>query len=612
MRTLSAVLAVGFLLTYGKAQLQIVPTTTLADETANNTSAASAYSLTSNGNAHPGNVSKQAVQDLLYPGATTPVYAQLQGWFGGTNHMNVGYVSNDPAQMHRQVKDAISRGLSGFILDWYGPTVDSRTDNTAALLRSEDELHPGFTFAVQEDVGALWNCYNRVGCDVTGQLISDLNYAYYRYEVSPAYLRHNGRPVVPLFDVNTIPDINWSQVRASVVGEPVLIDRYRTDYNPFLQWFYDGAFSWPVVDAGNPYDWGQAYLWYFYTTGKSSGKYTLGAAYKGFNDTLAAWTLNRVVSQQCGAVWVNTLKQTGNSYSSGLQLEALQIDTWNDYEEGTEVEAGVENCLGVNASISGTALAFSPVGGGSEASTVDHYTIFVSADGQNLMRLTDLGVGARSLDLGSYALAPGTYYLYVKMQSRPGILNKMSGAVTYVVVVPNVVTITSPLTDSSTHSPVHVTASATATNSPVKAMQVYLDGAKVFELLDSSTIDTYLAAAEGWHQIAVQAYDANYNYFNSNTSVDVLAAVNRVTIASPANNSSSGSPVHVVASATAINLPIRVMQIYEDGTKVYEVQNANSIDAYVSASTGRAHQIVVQAYDANYQYFNAAVNVTVH
>src|SRR4029077_11852247 len=98
----------------------VVPTTTLAAQTANNTSAANSFLKQSNGNAGAGNVSKVDVHSLLYPGATTKIYAHMMVWFGGSNHMNVGYNSADAGQVHSQITDMISRGIDGVIIDWYG------------------------------------------------------------------------------------------------------------------------------------------------------------------------------------------------------------------------------------------------------------------------------------------------------------------------------------------------------------------------------------------------------------------------------------------------------------------------------------------------------------
>lgn len=83
----------------------ITPTTTLAAETGNKTSAASSFQAQSNGNAAPGNVSKVATTSLLYNGSSTTVYAHFMPWFGVSYHMNVGYNSADHVQVKAQVTD---------------------------------------------------------------------------------------------------------------------------------------------------------------------------------------------------------------------------------------------------------------------------------------------------------------------------------------------------------------------------------------------------------------------------------------------------------------------------------------------------------------------------
>jgi len=103
----------------------VVPTTTLAAQTANNTSAANGFVNQKNGNLGANNVSKVDVRTLLYSGATTTVFAHLMLWFGDGGHMNVGYSSTDPAQVQRQITDMISRGIDGVVIDWYGRNTSS-------------------------------------------------------------------------------------------------------------------------------------------------------------------------------------------------------------------------------------------------------------------------------------------------------------------------------------------------------------------------------------------------------------------------------------------------------------------------------------------------------
>src|SRR5689334_10213086 len=100
--------------------LVIKPTTTLAQQTSNNTSAADTFKSQTNGNSGVGNVSKVDIHSLLYSGNHTKVYAHLMGWFGTASHMNVGYDSTTRTQAVRQVQDMMSRGIDGVIIDWYG------------------------------------------------------------------------------------------------------------------------------------------------------------------------------------------------------------------------------------------------------------------------------------------------------------------------------------------------------------------------------------------------------------------------------------------------------------------------------------------------------------
>jgi hypothetical protein len=104
----------------------------------------------------------------------------------------------------------------------------------------------------------------------------------------------------------------------------------------------------------------------------------------------------------------------------------LQIATWNDYEEGTEVETGIDNCVAITAALSGQTLSWAISG---QENTLDHYMVYVSSDGQNLMPLMDVPTGSYSINLSGYAFQPGNYTLYVQAVAKPGLLNHMSGAV---------------------------------------------------------------------------------------------------------------------------------------------------------------------------------------
>jgi hypothetical protein len=398
----------------------VVPTTTLAAQTANNTSAATSFPRQGNGNEAPGNISKVDVHSLLYPGATTKVYAHLMLWFGGSNHMNVGYSSADPAQVHRQITDMITRGIDGVIVDWYGP--NNSVDQATKLVMTEAEKHPGFTFAIMVDQGAIkWN--SCPGCSPEAALINQLQYIEQTFFPSPAYLRSQGRPVVTNFNVDLSYAIDWNQLSAASSTQPVFWFQNNSGFTHPLS---AGSYSWVMPTTK---DYGIAYLTSFYHAGLAQpNAETIGATYKGFNDSLASWGSNRIMGQQCGQTWLRTFTEINSLYNSGRQLPSLQLVTWNDYEEGTEIETGINNCLTLTASVSSNALRWNIQG---SESTIDHYVVYVSTDGKNLRDLADAVLGSGSLNLCSYSIPNGSYTGYVQAVGKPSMLNHMSGGVKF-------------------------------------------------------------------------------------------------------------------------------------------------------------------------------------
>jgi hypothetical protein len=398
----------------------VVPTTTLAAQTSNNTSAAATFSSQTNGNRGASNVSKVDVHSLLYSGATTKVYAHLLLWFGGSNHMNVGYSSTDAAQIKSQITDMISRGINGVIIDWYGP--NNSIDQATQLVMAEAESHPGFTFALMVDQGAIeWDSCS--GCTPQQALVNQLQYIEQTYFPSPAYMTQQGQPVITNFNIDLSYSIDWNAANAALSTHALFLFQNNSGFSHVLS---GGSYSWVIPTTT---DYGMSYLSSFYDTGMTfPSEQTVAASYKGFNDTLASWGSGRIMGQQCGQTWLQTFSEINGVYSSGKPLPDLQLVTWNDYEEGTEIESGIDNCLTLSASVAGNALQWTVSG---DESTVDHYTAYISSDGQNLMPLTDVTTGLHSLNLCGFPIPSGNYTLFVQAVGKAGLVNQITGAVSY-------------------------------------------------------------------------------------------------------------------------------------------------------------------------------------
>ncbi len=264
--------------------------------------------------------------------------------------------------------------------------------------------------------------------------------------------------------------------------------------------------------------------------------------YKGFNDTLASWSGNRVMSQQCGQTWLQTFGKANAMYNSSNQLGAIQLVTWDDYEEGTEIESGIDNCLSVSGSMANTTLRWAVNG---DESTVDHYTVFISLDGQNLMSIGDFGVGTRQVDLRSYTPAVGsTYTLYVKAVGKPSVRNQMSGPVTFSYSAGVHMT---PSDGMTVATPVAVNAYAASAN-PISAMVAYVDYNEVYRTY-SGSLSTNVPLPAGNHLLVVNAWDSTGALMQSKANITVAAMPPTAVLSLSSSN--AAAPATITASTSA-------------------------------------------------------------
>ncbi len=555
--------------------------TTLKAETGNNTSTANSFPGQTNGNAAAGNVSKVPIASLLYSGATTKVYGHLLGWFGKPNHISVGYQSNTAAQVHAQVQDMISRGMAGAVIDWYG-AADPFIDGTAMLLKNEAEGHSGFKFAITEDKGALGQAAASNGCDVTDQLISDLNYIASQYESSPAYMKVNGRPVVFMFGVDAYY-IDWNRARSSIPGNPLLILR---GGNGLTSASSDGGFSWVNIQSSTPFNPELNLQDSFFQTAKNDPqRLAVGAAFKGFNDTLASWGTDRVIDQDCGQTWIRSFNELGKFYSSGNQLPILQIPTWNDYEEGTAIETGIDNCVFLAPSQSGSTISWIVNG---QENTIDHYTVFISTDGKNLSPLIDIPAGTHSVDLSKLQVSANTTYsVFVKAIGLPSIQNKMSPPIGY---RSGDQPPTASLNVSQANGLTYNASTSGSSGTVAKSVIDFGDGTVV---TGGSASHTY--GAVGTYLVTATVSDSAGGSSVDVQQISVKPSAGGVHISSPNNSATVNWPTPIVASASSGS--VSAMRVLIDG-KVAYAAHGDTINTALKVFTG-THQIQVQALDAS-------------
>jgi hypothetical protein len=272
-------------------------------------------------------------------GDAPEVIALYEAWFGHPKHISVGYSSHDPAEIKSQIQHAKSMGISAFVVDWYGDR-EPFIDQSYAMIQSaaqKQKFHVAMMYdETDEDEGA------------TDEAIADFRMFHDTY-LSPsaqgreAYLTYEGRPVIFIFPKGGHTD--WRKVRASV-GDwnpaPLLIEENLPGPDAGA---FDGFYAW-VSPSSNSANWGEQYLADFYQTmqSKYSDKIIVGGALAQFDDSRAAWGLNRHISARCGQTFTDTLNFWHKDFPADDPPPFLMIETWNDYEEGTAIERGVPTC----------------------------------------------------------------------------------------------------------------------------------------------------------------------------------------------------------------------------------------------------------------------------
>jgi hypothetical protein len=174
----------------------------------------------------------------------------------------------------------------------------------------------------------------------------------------------------------------------------------------------------------------------------------VGAAWKGFDNTYASWreftsgntNVASIIPARCGQTWLDTFARANAAFSTTKQLPFLQVATWNDYDEGHEIETGIENCWSVSASMQpgssvvnwNLVVANVQTNAAANASinTVDHIEIW-TIDSSNNQKSVSVPASATSFDLAGLSLASGTYQVIVYEVSKPSIRNQASAVLSY-------------------------------------------------------------------------------------------------------------------------------------------------------------------------------------
>jgi len=262
------------------------------------------------------------------------------------------YDSADPAVIEYQIASAWAAGIDGFVVDWYGP--QDKDDIDTAFARTLDIVAQWQrTYGLSFFVGLNYEgkvLLEADPADREAMLTAHLTDVLNGYARQSAFLTYRGLPVIFYFEA-------WQNGRAGLLRAQQLA-RVRDNLPPHYLLYMgaegefmdvtNGFFSWVSGANDDPLDWGADYVNWVYPemdrrTQSHNLALTVGSVWPGFDDSkVDGWGTGtpRMIDRQGGAVYDSTwdLALSAQANEAPDQPTWVQIVTWNDWNEGTQIE----------------------------------------------------------------------------------------------------------------------------------------------------------------------------------------------------------------------------------------------------------------------------------
>jgi hypothetical protein len=466
----------------------------------------------------PGHVSKMDVHGLIPSRPDLRWFAHATPWFGTSSHINIGLTNNTTSYVAAMINDMKNRGFNGVVIDWYGST--DGTDGVTQKIKSYLSSLAGNTFRyiVMVDKGVK-------GGTGTNNLQAQIQYCQSQYFNDPNYEHEpltNGLPILMFFGVRSaVGATAMAAMKAYTGGNMVWVEQ-GTGY--LSESWEDECFEWTDgfdtgVNASDPFN--LSAVTSDFSTIRTSGKKAFGAMCARFNGTLTksvSWSLGKYLPCSNGLCEIERAASINSAIPA--DMTRMQWPTWSDWEEGTQVEGGIENDFALTAQVNTANLLSWTITGGDER-TIDHYEVYASMDGVNAAFLGSVVVGTHQFNVGTAGLASGSYQLYVDAVGKPCIRDHMSAAVSPV--------LSSGPVDLEDVEPV----SQTVWQGDAASVSVVAGGAPPFsyqwmvngQSIDGATNSSYsFSALAGTNEYAVAVSNSDGSVNSSNGTVVGVAA----------------------------------------------------------------------------------------
>jgi hypothetical protein len=377
----------------------------------------------------PGHVSKTDVHTLIPSRPDLRWFAHATPWFGNASHIDIGLTCNTTAYVAAMITDMKNRGFNGVVINWYGQ--GQSTDGVTQKVKSYLAGIPGNTFhyILMLDKGVQ-------GGLSTNNLVTQIQYCQNQYFGDTNYEHEpltGGLPILMFFGVRSaIGASAMSDLKAETGGNMIWVEQ-GTSY--LSESWENQCFEWTQayqtgVNYSDPFN--LAGCTNHYATIRNSGKKAFGAMCGNFNGTLTksvSWSMGKYLPSSNGVCVVHRAAAINNVIPANMTR--MQWTTWSDWEEGTQIESGIENNFALNAQVNSSNVLSWTIASGDER-TVDHYEIYAATNGGNAALLCSVKTGVYQTNLTQSGLSSGNYQLYVDAVAKPCIRDHISPAVPFV------------------------------------------------------------------------------------------------------------------------------------------------------------------------------------
>jgi len=238
------------------------------------------------------------------------------------------YDSGDEDLLECQAQLMKLSGIDGVVFDWYGSSgqLDYGINSAHSMKFVPVLKKAGLRFCVMYEESTLPTLVKRgklTDDQTPAQCRADMNWLETNWFPEPSYVRLGGKPVVMSFGWGYFNKGEWQDILSSLSPSPILFTEGR------MRPGASGEYAWTERKDG---------LDRFYERAKGYPSF-IASAYPGFRDIYAdaGGKSYPVMDDENGATFVRTLAK---GLASGAPI--IQIATWNDWGEGTNIEPSVE------------------------------------------------------------------------------------------------------------------------------------------------------------------------------------------------------------------------------------------------------------------------------